>query len=62
VLCRKLIVTPIGGVGVGWVVTAKHYILLKFFYFIACLGVVILNFYKGKLLFCFITILDATYS
>ena len=57
VLSRRLIVTPIKDV--GWVATTSRYILLKFFYFTACLGAVILSFYKGKLLFHFITILDA---
>ena len=44
---------------IGWVATTSHYILLKLFYFTACLGAAILSFYKGKLLFNFITILDA---
>ena len=56
-LSRRLIVTPIKGV--GWVATTSRYILLKFFYFTACLGAVILSFYKGILLFHFITISDA---
>jgi hypothetical protein len=34
----------------------SHYILLKFFYFIACYGAVILSFNKEKLLFHCITI------
>jgi hypothetical protein len=42
--------------GVDWVVTISHYILLKFFYCIACYGAVILSFNKGKLLFHCITI------
>jgi hypothetical protein len=43
---------------VAWVATTSHYILLKVFYFTACVGAVILSFCKGKLLFNFITILD----
>jgi len=57
VLSRRLIVTPLKGVGL--IATTSRYILLKFFYFTACVGAVILSFYKGKLLFHFITILDA---
>ena len=41
-----------------WVAATSHYILLKLFYFTACLVAVILSFCKGKLLFNFITILD----
>ena len=42
--------------GVDWVVSISHYILLKFFNFIACYGAVILSFNTGKLLFHCITI------
>jgi len=34
----------------------SHYVVLRFFYLIACFGAVILSFNKGKLLFYFITI------
>ena len=57
VLSRSLIVTPIKGV--GWVATTSRYILLKFFYFTACLGAMILSFLRENLLFHFSTILDA---
>lgn len=36
--------------GVEGVVTVSHYSLLKIFYFIACLGAVILSFNKGKVI------------
>jgi len=48
VVCRRFRDAPTEGV--DRVVTVSHYSLLKFFYFIACLGTVILNFNKGKLI------------
>jgi len=50
-LYRRFTETPIEGA--DWVVTTLSYILLKFFYFIACSS---LN--EENLLFHFITILD----
>jgi hypothetical protein len=41
VFCRRFTDSPIEGV--DWVVSISH-ILLKFFYFIACYGTVILSF------------------
>jgi hypothetical protein len=54
--CRRFVDTPTEGV--GCVVTVSHDILLKFFYFIACSGAVILSSSMEKLLFRFIIILD----
>jgi hypothetical protein len=44
-------------VGIDWVVAIRH-ILLKFFYFIACLGAAIPSFNNGKLWIHFITVLS----
>jgi hypothetical protein len=46
--CKSFTEAPIEGV--DWVVTVSRYSLLKFFYFIVYLGVVILSCNKGKLI------------